>query len=107
MPTLYDEFPPIFLPARVIDAVEFLANREQALIDIRSDVLEAERERGADEAVNELVRGLRQAKAICGDRDDARVLIATFCGSIQTAFPELAREFANAAGMTHLYAEGK
>jgi hypothetical protein len=87
-------------------AVEHYTTLAQQAADQREAWLEAAREEGSNTAVRELIDSARRAQTVCGEGGDARLFIATFCGAIQCAFPDLAKELAEAAGMPHLYAEG-
>jgi hypothetical protein len=93
-------------PLRLAAEVDYFTDHEKRLVDVREEVIEAAREEGANTAVRELIDSARRVQTICGEGGDARLFIATFCGAIQSAFPDLAKELAESAGMSHLYVEG-
>ncbi|WP_175689670.1 hypothetical protein [Burkholderia anthina] len=88
------------------------AHVERALArdDDASAAMAAERQRGADTAVEELITAVRRAAKVLENQPAdtpidtrARTFVASFCGSIEPGFLDLAKEIAAAAGMTYLY----
>ncbi|WP_241300804.1 hypothetical protein [Burkholderia cenocepacia] len=97
-------------PRRIAALYEHRVERELARADAEADAIEAERQFGADKAVEELIAAARRtAKALENEPAEkrARLFVARFCGSIQPGFLDLAKEIAAAAGMAHLYADGE
>ncbi|MCA8237715.1 hypothetical protein [Burkholderia cenocepacia] len=95
-------------PRQIPELHELRMNRLQARDDGQEAALEAERDRGAEIAVAELIAAARRtAEALADEPTEtrARVFVARFCGSIQPAFLDLAKEIAAAAGMAHLYTD--
>ncbi|MDR9052101.1 hypothetical protein [Burkholderia multivorans] len=95
-------------PRQIPELHELRMNRLQAREDAIEAVLEAERERGAEIAVAELIAAARRtAEALKNEpeADRAWLFVARFCGSIQPGFLDLAKEIAAAAGMGHLYTD--
>ncbi|MCW3676247.1 hypothetical protein [Burkholderia cenocepacia] len=97
-------------PRRIAALYEHRAERELLRDEAEADAIEAERQFGADKAVEELIAAARRtAKALENEPAEtrARLFVARFCGSIQPGFLDLAKEIAAAAGMAHLYADGE
>lgn len=95
-------------PRQIPELHELRMNRLQARDDAQAEALEAERDRGAEIAVAELIAAARRtAEALAKEpeADRARLFVARFCGSIQPGFLDLAKEIAAAAGMGRLYAD--
>lgn len=93
-------------PRRIAALHELRAEHAQLRDEALADALEAERERGAEIAVAELITAARRcADAVAAEPEATRVriFIARFCGLIQPSFLDLAQEIATAAGMPHLY----
>jgi hypothetical protein len=44
----------------------------------------------------------KSIEPLSGLPDQPRIFVASFCGALQTQYPEVARALANAAGMGHL-----
>ncbi|MCW3678242.1 hypothetical protein [Burkholderia cenocepacia] len=95
-------------PRRIAALYEHRVERELSCADDEADAMEAERQFGAEKAVEELIAAARRtAHALENEPAEtrARLFIARFCGSIQPGFLDLAKEIAAAAGMPHLYAD--
>ncbi|MDN8081199.1 hypothetical protein QZN30_17690 [Burkholderia multivorans] len=95
-------------PRQIPELYELRLNRIQDRDDAMSAALEAERERGAEIAVAELIAAARRTAEALKDEpeaDRAWLFVARFCGLIQPGFLDLAKEIANAAGMSRLYAD--
>lgn len=95
-------------PRQIPELHELRMNRLQARDDANAEALEAERDRGAEIAVAELIAAARRtAVALAKEPEEgrARIFIARFCGSIEPSFRDLAKEIAMAAGMAHLYSD--
>lgn len=95
-------------PRQIPELHELRMNRLQARDDAQAEALEAERDRGAEIAVAELIAAARRAAEMLANEPEegrARIFIARFCGSLEPSFRDLAKEIAAAAGMTNLYAK--
>ncbi|RQS22431.1 hypothetical protein DIE05_29850 [Burkholderia sp. Bp8995] len=96
-------------PRRIAALHEHRVSHAQLRDEMLAEALEAERDRGAEIAVAELIKAARRTAAALANEPAetrARIFVAHFCGGIETAFPDLAKEIAAAAGMVHLYADG-
>ncbi|MBU9203092.1 hypothetical protein KTD31_17185 [Burkholderia multivorans] len=98
----------MFNPRRIPELYDLRIARLQTRGDENAAALEAERERGAEIAVAELIAAVRRtAEALANEPEEsrARIFVAHFCGSIEPSFLDLAKEIAAAAGMANLYAD--